>query len=291
MPEAELTSTNWKAVSFMIISALAFAIMNLLIKYLASISAYQLVLFRSLTSLVICYLYLKHQGINPRGNSRGWLLMRGLVGTLSMTLFFLSVKLIPLGSAVSIRYLSPIFAVILAIALLGEKVLKRQWLFYALALLGLFLLRGFEVQLQNYGFLLALGSAASSGMVYVIVRRMGTSEHPVVVVWYFMVCASIISFPISLATWVNPTTAQLPALLIIGIFGFFGQYFMTRALQMEVTNKVSPIRYTEAIFVIIISYLWFGESYTLLGFIGMVLIMVGMTLNVLIRKVKPGLPP
>lgn len=278
------TRTNWKAVFFMVLSTMSFAIMNLLVKYLEDIPAYQLVFFRSIVSLIICISYLRYRGINPLGNQRKALMARGLVGTISMTLFFLSIKYIPLGSAVSIRYLSPIFAVFMAILFLGERVRKLQWFFYAIAFSGLVILKGFEVQVNNFGFLLAVGAAFFSGMVYVIVRKIGTSDHPVVVVGYFMFFATVIGGLLSITVWKTPNNMELAVLASLGLFGFFGQLFMTKALQLEDASKITPMKYLEAVFVLIIGFIWLGETYSLLGLVGIIMIIVGMTLNVVVKK-------
>ena len=97
----------------MLISTLAFACMNITVKYLDNISAFQIVFFRSASSLVFTFGFLFKNKISIIGNNNKLLILRGLVGVTSMTLFFMSVKYLAIGTAVSLRYLAPIFVAIL----------------------------------------------------------------------------------------------------------------------------------------------------------------------------------
>ena len=72
------------------------------------------------------------------GNQKKLLVLRGLVGVLSMGLFFASVAYLSIGTAVSLRYTSPIFAAILAVVFLKEKIYKTQWVYFLWLLLAYF---------------------------------------------------------------------------------------------------------------------------------------------------------
>ena len=114
----------------MLLSALAFACMNATVKYLANINAYQIVFFRSISSLFFTFSFLLKNKISFLGNNKKLLVLRGLVGVTSMTLFFMSTKYLPIGTAVSLRYLGPIFAAVFAVFLLKETIKPMQWLFF-----------------------------------------------------------------------------------------------------------------------------------------------------------------
>ncbi|GAL61682.1 permease of the drug/metabolite transporter (DMT) superfamily [Algibacter lectus] len=105
----------------MLISTLAFACMNTTVKYLSNFSAFQIVLFRSVGSLFFTFGFLLKNKISLAGNNKKLLILRGVVGVTSMSLFFMATKYLPIGSAVSLRYLAPIFAAIFAVFLLKEK--------------------------------------------------------------------------------------------------------------------------------------------------------------------------
>ena len=284
MPRSSIQKETFKALKFMLISVLAFTIMNTLIKYLQHLPAFELVFFRSIGSSIICFFLLIKKGIPILGNQRKLLLTRGLVGVTAMFLFFAVVKLIPFGSAVSLRYISPIFAGILAIFILKERITPLQWGCFFLAFIGVLLIKGVDTRISFLGLGLIILSAFFSGMVYIIIRKIGQRDHPLVVVNYFMFTATCVGGLFSIFNWQSPVGIEWGILLSMGIFGFFGQLFMTKAYQIAAIGTVAPMKYLEAVFALIVGWFWFGEGYTLLGLIGIGLIILGMLLNIYVKK-------
>jgi len=276
-----------KAIKFMILSTLAFSLMNVFVKYLVYFNAHELVFFRSLGSLILTMSYLVYFKIPLLGKKRMLLILRSLFGVTSMTLFFMSLKYLPVGSAVSLRYISPIFAAIFAIFLLKEKIKKLQWLFFAIAFAGVLILKGYDSQVSNIGLFLVLGASVFSGLVFILINKIGKQDHPVVIVNYFMAIATVVGGVLSINNWITPTGVEWFLLLGLGIFGFFGQLFMTKAFQIASTNQVAPIKYVEVIFTVLIGIFWFGEIYTLWSILGIFLIITGLILNVLFKQ-KPA---
>ena len=87
---SKLGELNLKqAIRFMLISTLAFALLNASVKELAEFNVYQLVFFRSFGTLVLTIVLLRRRKISILGNKKGLLIVRALVGLASMTLFFI----------------------------------------------------------------------------------------------------------------------------------------------------------------------------------------------------------
>jgi len=72
----------------------------------------------------------------------------------------------------------------------------------------------------------------------------------------------------------------------LGVFGYFGQYYMTKALQESEVNRIAPLKYIEVIFTMIIGLIWLGEAYTLISIVGILLILAGLTLNTIMKSSK-----
>ncbi|MCB4808450.1 DMT family transporter [Tamlana sp. 62-3] len=271
------------AIKFMLISTMAFACMNTIVKSLVNVNAFQIVFFRSVGSLVFTFGFLFKNKIPVLGNNKKLMIIRGLVGVTSMSLYFMSTKYLPIGTAVTLRYLAPIFASVLAIFILKERIRKWQWLFFAIAFFGVLIIKGFDTQINTYGLVLILVAALFSGMVYVVLSKIGKSEHPVVVVNYFMVISTIVGGVISVFNWTTPTAMELVLLLSLGVFGYFGQVYMTKAFQVASTNQVAPLKYLEVIFTVLFGVFMFSEIYTVWSLLGIALIITGLILNVVYK--------
>lgn len=274
------------AIKYMLISTLAFACMNAIVKHLTDVSAFQIVFFRSVSSLFFTFGFLLKNKIPILGNNKKLLILRGLVGVTSMALFFMSTKYLPIGTAVSLRYMAPIFAAVFAIYFLKERIKPMQWLFFAMAFAGVLVLKGFDTELDGYGLILIFISAIFSGLVYIVISKIGKGDHPVVVVNYFMVISTIVGGLLSINSWVNPIGIQWLMLIGLGLFGYFGQVYMTKAFQIAATNQVAPLKYLEVIFTLLLGVLLFSEIYTIYSLLGIALIIFGLVLNAFYKGKK-----
>lgn len=264
----------------MLLSTLSFAFMNALVKYLIDYSTFQLVFFRSLGSLGITFAVLKTQKIPVWGNQKRLLVYRGLVGVTSMILFFWGIHYISIGSAVTLRYVSPIFAGILAVFFLSEVIKPIQWLFFLMAIAGVFLIKSYDPSGSSFGVFLVLLAAFFSAVVYILISKIGKGDHPVVVVHYFMLIATLVGGVGSFFSWKTPNYEDLLLLSSLGLFGFFGQLFMTKAFQNTEAHVVAPFKYVEVLFTLVFSVFVLRETYDVYHLLGTFFVIFGLVLNV-----------
>jgi drug/metabolite transporter (DMT)-like permease len=274
-------------VRFMLVSTFSFSLMQLCVKFLPHLPAHELILFRSIISLVLSLGFLVPKRINPLGNNRRLLLMRGFFGMMALSLFFLTLQELPLASAVTIQYLSPIFTSIIAIFILGERMRGRQWLFIAIAFAGVVVLKGFDERVSTPYLLLGIASSLFAGAAYNCVRLLKDSDHPVVVVFYFPLVATPVMAVLSYFEWVTPVGTDWVWLLLLGVFTQVGQLYMTKALQAEKANLVTSMKYLGAVYALVYGYFLFDETYDLLSLLGIVLVLAGVVLNVLFKERRP----
>lgn len=272
-----------KTFKYMVLSTLSFTFMNSFVKYLSHLPAYELVFFRSLGTLVLTMSFLSYHKIPILGTKRKLMLLRSIAGVTSMTLYFLSLKYLTLGTAVSLRYIAPIFAAIFAVFILKEKVKPIQWLFFTVAFCGVLILKGFDGATDGFGLFLVILSAFFSGFVYITLNKIGKSEHPVVVVNFFMFVATVVGGILSIFTWETPQGIEWLLLSCMGVFGYFGQLYMTKAFQSASTTQAAPLKYIEVLFAVTVGLIWFKEVYTLWSLLGIIMIICGLALNALYK--------
>ncbi|WP_262501937.1 DMT family transporter [Polaribacter atrinae] len=275
-----------KAIFYMIFSVIAFSLMNTVVKYLNDFSAYQIVFFRSIGTLFFTVPLILKAKIPILGNNKKLLFIRGLAGVISLTTFFQALNYLAIGTAVSLRYTSPIFAAILALIFLKEKIKPVQWFLFLLSFTGVLVIKGFGVDVDSIGIVLVLLSAISLGVIFVVIRKIGDTENPLVIINYFMVMAFVFGGIMSVNNWKNPNSLEWLLLLSLGVFGYVGQLYMTKALQSHETNVIAPLKYLEVVFMIAIGAFWFGEIYNLWTLLGVFLIMFGLLYNIYIKNKK-----
>jgi len=271
----------------MIVSAFAFALLNAFVKNLKGFSVYQIVLFRAVGTLFFTIPLIVKAKIPLLGTHKKLLLSRALCGVISLTCFFESLNYLDVGTAVSLRYTSPIFAAIFAVLFLKEKIKPLQWLLFLLAFLGVLIIKGFGTNVDSIGLLLVLFSAFFLGLILVIIRKIGATEHPLVIINYFMVFAFLFGGVMSVNSWKTPNLKEFILLLSLGVFGYVGQLFMTKAFQTNETNTIAPLKYLEVIFTLLIGVFWFQEIYNLYTLLGISLILLGLVYNLYLKSNLP----
>lgn len=270
----------------MLLATFIFAVMNVLVKYVENIPAIEIILFRSIVSFIMSGITLKLKRINPLGKNRKILFLRGLAGALALIMFFTTLQEIPLASAVTIMFLGPIFTAILGVWIVKERVYGLQWLFFAISFMGIVMIKGFDPRVSPYMAFLGVGAALCSGVAYNMIRKLKTSEHPLVIIFYFPLVTLPIVGIYSFLNWVQPHGVEWILLIAIGVLTQFAQYFMTRAYQSEHLSKVANVNFVGVLYALGFGYVLFGETFNLLTYLGMTFVMVGVILNMVYKNRK-----
>jgi drug/metabolite transporter (DMT)-like permease len=274
------TSVLSEGVRQMFFSTLAFSLANVFVKQLSHLPAMEIVFFRCLLGTVFCFYGLRKAGADWKGSNRKQLLLRGLFGTTSLYFFFVTVQNIPLASAVTIQYLSPIFTTIIAIFLLRENVKARQWLFYAIAFSGVLFIERFDTRISFFFVFIGVVAAFCSGVAYNLVRSLREREHPLTVVLHFQLIGVIAGFVFTIFNWQTPQDWDWLFLFLVGLSSQFGQIFLTNALQKEKAASVAIVNYSGLIYGLLFGWFVFGEAQTIESVIGMSLVVCGVILSI-----------
>lgn len=271
----------------MLLATFAFAVMNVFIKQLDRIPAMEIVFFRCLVSGLICGIEIARRRMDWHGKNHALLVARGTFGTLALYAFFLTLQRMPLATAVTIQYLSPIFTALIGVFLLGEQVRARQWLFYGVAFAGVFVIKGFDSGISTFYLAVGIASAACSGMAYNLVRRLREREEPIVVVLHFQLVGIAAGLFFILFDWRTPLAWEWLCLLMSGVLTQIGQVCLTKSLQAERVATVAVLNYLGLIYALIFGLTIFHEHYSVQTVLGISLVVGGVLLAVLYGKPKP----
>jgi drug/metabolite transporter (DMT)-like permease len=267
----------------MLLASVFFALMNVSVKFIPHIPAIEIVWFRSVFSAVFTVLVLRQKGIPLFGTHKLSLVARGIVGSISLILFFYTLQRIPLATAVTLQYLSPIFTTILGIFILKEKVRARQFVYFGLAFAGVLLIQGVDPRVDGLSAALGLISALASGVAYNLIRKLKGIEHPMVIIFYFPLVTLPIASVLMYFDWVTPVGWDWLILLWIGFCTQNAQYFMTLAYQSGNVSRISSLSYLGVVYALIFGFLLFGETFPIPSYIGMVLVFIGILLNLRVK--------
>ncbi|WP_258098639.1 DMT family transporter [Marinoscillum pacificum] len=275
-----------KGVQYMLLATFMFTLMKVSVKLVPHIPAIEVILFRSVISLVISVYYLQRQRVSVWGNNKPILVMRGVAGAIALITYFSLLQQIPLATMSTLQYLAPIFTAILGIFLVKEKVRPWQWVFFAISFAGVLVVRGFDDRISVLHLGMGVGASLFMGLAYNFIRMLKTSEHPLVIIFYFPLVLMPIAGVWSAMVWVQPQGWDWLVLLAVGLFTQIAQFFMTKSYQAEELSKVSILTYIGLIYAILFGWFLFDETFNWMTYVGMGLVILGVALNVISKKVK-----
>ncbi len=269
----------------MLLAGFFFAIMNVCVKYVTHLPTLEVVLFRSVFSLIVTYYLLRKNNIPPLGKNIGTLTLRGIAGCLGLIGSFYTLQHIPLASAVTINYLSPFFTAILGIFIVKQKVRAIQFLYFAISITGVILLKGFDFRISTLDLIIGLGAAFFAGVAYNMIAKAKNDEHPLVIIFYFPLLTIPVAAVYCLYDWVTPIGIDWFYLLLIGVFTQLAQYYMTLSYQTANLAKVASLNYLGVIYALGFGYFIFDESFNTMSFVAIGIILIGVFLNLFDQKI------
>ena len=257
------------------------------------ISTMQIIFIRGMLTLVFTYAILSRKKISVWGTNKGLLVLRGIAGTSALFFFYESIQRFALSEAVAIQYLHPIFAVILASALISEKAGKIIYLSVIFGFMGTFVILEFPLihnfnAIKNINLFIALAGSALTALAYVLVRWLSSEgESPFVIMFYFPLFTVPVSFIFTINNWITPDLRLWIHLILIGICAQIAQYFLTHGYKLLPAGKASLTGYVQVPLSVLAGYLFFNDKITYSYFIGSCMIFTGVILMVMATN-NPG---
>lgn len=255
------------APALMTASAVLFALMAVTLRLAtAHVSAFEAGFFRSLFGLIFALPLLIKPGFALlRTRNFHLYALRSVFGTLAMLGSFWSVAHLPLATAVSISYSTPLFVTIGAVFLLGEVVRARRWSAVAIGFLGVLIIMrpgaaGGAMAQHSFDMLIALAAAAIAAGSYISIKFLARSEPPdAVVIYMSLIMTPLTLLPASFA-WTWPDPAGWLWVVLTGLLATLGQVFMTRAYQAGDVSALIPINFIQLPVVAVAAYFVFGQA-------------------------------
>ena len=183
---------------------------------------------------------------------------RSALGWGGVTLMFAAAAFIPLSDATAISFLNPVFGMILAIPLLGERVGAIRWSAAVIALAGAGILTRPGAGSLELGAFLALGSALCLGAELILIKRLSGREGPLQILLINNLIGVCIASIATIPVWVMPAPAQWAALAAIGVLMAGAQTCFVNAVARADASFVAPFFYAALVFAALYDAAVFG---------------------------------
>jgi S-adenosylmethionine uptake transporter len=261
---------------WMLVSALLFALMAACVKVASTnYGTAEIVLFRSLVGVLTLFAYARFKGQSLATPVAGMHLRRSVMGVTALALWFYAIGELPLGTAMTLNFSSPLFStafVIGAAIMAGRRVPWVLSCFVGFGFIGVVLILqpSFGAG-QEVAALLGLLSGLVSAVAYWHVRELGRIGEPEWrTVFYFSLCGSALGLAGALPEGFtrNHSSEGILTLLAVGVCATLAQLAMTRAFGRGRTVLTANLQFSAIVFAALLGTLVFNDRIGIMGWLG-----------------------
>ena len=223
-----------------------FGVMGATIKIMTeSYSVVEIIFYRNiltLAPLAVFMLIIRHPAIF-RPQNLNMVLLRGIVGALSMLVTFLALSKMPYSSFTVLLFTSTLLTPLLAHHILKERIERHRKIAIAVGMCGILIIIRPDGHITALGGTLTLLATIIHSFVFIILRYL-KKENPLTVTFYFVLIGAITSG--LLMPWFAGavTLKALSIFFLIGVLGGIAQYALSAANKYGPTSLVVPFNYT-----------------------------------------------
>jgi drug/metabolite transporter (DMT)-like permease len=254
-------STNIRGAGCVVFGGLLLIVMASIVKYLGqSLPAFEVVFVRFLCGFLVILPLVWRLGFGILRTQRlGLHLVRGLVGFGGNLCFFFALIHMAIGETVTIQFSRPLVMVVVAGLFLGEVLNMRR---VAVTIVGfggvLLITRPFGEGFEPWA-LVAFAGTIFATLVVITVKMLTRTEQTVVIMFYFALTTTVLSFVPAVITWQTPTWSEFGMLFLAGFLGIVGQSLFTHGIGLGETNFVLPFDYLRIVYAFVFGVIWFAE--------------------------------
>ncbi len=264
-------SANLRGILMVLIATAMFGAMAGGVRQVAGtgMHPFEIAFFRNLFGFIALSPFLFRYGLAPLRTKRyGFLALRGILNATSMTLFFVALTLIPMAKVSALNATTPLFATLLAIVLLGERMGVRRWIGLFIGFAGAMVILRPGLEMIDLGSAYSILSAAIWAGAIIVIKSLSRTESSLTITIYGVLFLMPFTLVPALFVWQWPTLTQLGWLAALGSVGTMGHLAFAQAMQHADASLVVPFDFTKLLWAALIGLVFFGEVPSIWTWIG-----------------------
>lgn len=215
--------------------------------------------FRYLFSTLIILPFMLQQRELFKTTQIGNHMLRALIGAVALTACCFSVNIMPLYENTTIMFTQPVFFLVMARFLLGERVDWKRWICTIAGFLGLLVILRPGSGTFQWAALVPTAAAILFAYSDVMNKTMIKKENTFTLLFYFALGTTLVAFIPLLYVWDAPSWQELGFLALLGLGANLIQVCIFKAFSATDASGLAPFRYVELITGGILGYLFFNQ--------------------------------
>lgn len=196
-----------------------------------------------------------------RSSYLGVHLTRAVIGILSLGCLFVSIRQLPFAEATLLIFTLPFIVAILSGPFLKEPISMKGWFSILTGFVGVLFILNPAGSFIYFGAVAGLLSAFLQGIIVITNRFLNRYEKALGIVLYYHFMATVLLIPFLFFNWEWPNFKDTILLILVGVGGGLGQYFITLSSQYASASYFLPFMYTSILWGTFYGILFFKESY------------------------------
>lgn len=239
-----------------------FSLMSLFVRLAGDVPTLQKAFFRNFIAAIISLILLagSKEKFKIQKGSLPLLFARAIFGGSGLILNFYAIDHIGLADSNILNKMSPFFAIVASIFVLGEIPNKVEILTVVVAFIGAIFVVHPTSGVASLPALLGLCSGLGAGIAYTFVRKLGNrGERGSVIVAFFSCFTCLMCLPSILLDFHPMTAAQWACLIAAGGVACVAQFAITAAYRFAPAKEISVFDYSQVLFASLWGLLFFSE--------------------------------
>ena len=281
-----MLSKNQLGFLYMFISICAFSLMDIIVKWSVDYPIGQVLFFRGFFGIIFYFFIIPRERLRNFYQTKraGLHLLRCLSGLIALVSIFIALRELPLATVVSISFASPIFATILSIFFLSEKVGIFRWLAVVIGFIGILVITEPGITELNIYYIFPIIFCLGLSYVAITIRQLSSTEPVWLISFYFSLSITLLSLFTIPQGWVMPSFNHFILLSLVGIFGGVANLWLSQSYKYSEVSLVTPLKYLALVFAIFFGYLIWDEVPTIKTLMGALLVIIS-TLIIFRREI------
>ena len=208
--------------------------------------------------------------------------LRNLFHFTGQNLWFYAVAVIPLAQVFALEFTSPLWVVVLAPLLLGERMTRIRALSAILGFIGILIVTRPNPETFQIGLVVAATAAIFFALTIVLTKRL-TRDNSITCILFYLTSLQLVFGLITAGIDGDialPTAASFPFLFLVGCAGLLAHFCLTNALSIAPATVVVPIDFARLPVIAIVAMVLYGEPLEVWVFVGAVVIFAANYLNI-----------
>jgi drug/metabolite transporter (DMT)-like permease len=185
---------------------------------------------------------------------------RGGVHTLGLCLWFTALPHITIADVTAIGFTGPIFIMMGAAWMFGERMRWERWLAAAIGFAGVLIVVGPKLSGSGGWYtLVMLSSSPVFALSFLMTKGLTRHDRPEVIVAWQSISVALLSLPMAALHWTMPNGWQWFSFAACGVLGSLAHYMLTRSFAIADISATQSVKFLDLIWATVLGWLVFGD--------------------------------